>query len=221
MLKVNFNGNPNIGLLGIATDSYCIIGSRLSEKLMDEIRRVLKVPVIHTTICGTELAGVFCAANSNCLLLPDIVFDNELKTLERHNIKYEAIDTNNTALGNNILCNDKGCLVSKDFQKKEIGKIEKALGVKAVKARIDGLDIVGALAALNKKGCLAHEDIKEEEIKIIEDILGIKCGTGTVNFGSPFIKSGIIANSNGFIISRSSSGHEIINADDGLGFLDR
>ncbi|MBW2991833.1 translation initiation factor IF-6 [Candidatus Woesearchaeota archaeon] len=219
LLRTNFNGNPNIGLIGIATDEYCIIGSRLSGHLIDEIKKALKVPVIHTTICGTELAGVFCAANPNCLLLPNIVFDSELKVLKKHKIKYRIIDTKHTALGNNILCNDKGCVLSREFEKDAVEKIENALKVKAVKSTISELDIIGSTAILNDKGCLVHEDIRADEKKLIEKTLNIKTGTGTINMGSPFVKAGLIVNSNGFIASKSSGGPEIANADEVLGFI--
>ena len=152
-------------------------------------------------------------------MLPDIVFDNELKVLKKHKIKYKIIDTKHTALGNNILCNDEGCILSKEFEKKEITKIEKALKVKAVKSTINDLDIVGALAVLSKNECLVHEDIKKEEANVIKKVLNIKYGTGTINMGSPFIKSGIIANRNGFLVSKNSGGPEIANADKVLGFL--
>jgi translation initiation factor 6 len=209
MFKTSFNGNPNIGLLGIATDDYCIIGSPIPEKTVRRIEETLKVPVIITEICGTELAGVFCAANTRCLLLPDIVFGNELKILDKHKIKYELIKTKHTALGNNILCNDFGCIISKKFGKIEISKIEKALGVKAVESTINRLDIVGSAAVLNTKGCLVHEDIKKEEKELIEDLLNIRCGTGTINMGSPFVKAGIIANSKGVVVSSNSGNPEI------------
>jgi translation initiation factor 6 len=220
LFKTNFNGNPNIGLLGIATDEYCIIGSRLAEKTVRRIAETLKVPVICTEICGTELIGVFCAANSKCLLLPKIAFESELKTLDRHKINYEIISTKHTALGNNILSNDFGCLVSKKFGKTETNKIEKALGVKATKATINKLDIIGSAAALNTRGCLVHEDIKDGEKDLIERTLNIICGTGTVNMGSPFIKAGIIVNSNGLIISSNSGNPEVLNADEILGFIE-
>lgn len=220
ILRTNFNGNPNIGLFGIANDGYCIIGSDINHKLVKKIKEVLKVPVVQTDICGTGLVGAFCAANSNCLLLPNIVFESELKMLDKYKIKYEIIDTKHTALGNNVLCNDEGCIVSKKFKDSEIKRIEKALGIKAVKGTINKLDVVGSLGVLNKKGCLVHEDVTSEEIKVIEKLLKVRCGTGTVNLGSPFIKSGIIANSNGFLVSINSGGPEIANADEVLGFIE-
>jgi translation initiation factor 6 len=221
MFKMNFNGNPNIGLLGMATDEYCLIGSRLPEKAMHRIHEVLKVPVICTELCGTELVGVFCAANSRCLLLPDIVFKSELKILDKHKINYALINTKHTALGNNIICNDFGCIASKKFGKTGIAEIEKALGVKVVQSTINKLGIVGSAAVLNKRGCLVHEDIRKDEKDIIEDTLDIICGTGTINMGSPFVKAGIIANNNGFIVSRSSGNPEIMNADEVLGFVEK
>ena len=221
LFKTSFNGNPNIGLLGIATDEYCIIGIQIPEKTIHRIEETLKVPVIITSICGTELAGVFCAANSRCLLLPDITFSNELKILDKHKINYELIKTKHTALGNNILCNDFGCIVSKKLGKTEINKIEKALGVKVEESTINKLDIIGAAAVLNTKGCLVHEDIKKEEKDKIERMLNTICGTGTINMGSPFVKAGVIANSNGIIVSSSSGNPEVMNADEVLGFVER
>ena len=39
--------------------------------------------------------------------------------------------------------------------------------------------------------------------------------------GVPFIGSGILANSHGFVIGDASGGPEIVNADEALGFIGR
>ena len=49
--------------------------------------------------------------------------------------------------------------------------------------------------------------------------MNVKVAKGSVNFGSPFISSGLICNKNGFIIGDISGGPEIQNADEALGFL--
>jgi len=219
LLKQNFNGNPNIGLYGIATEAYCLIGPGLSTEVLGIIKTVLNVPVIETSMCGTSLTGVFCAANSHKLIVPDIVFEEELTTLKKNKIDYEIISTKHTALGNNVLCNDAGCLVSREFSEADAKKIGEALGVKTVRGSINELDVVGSAAIVNKAHCLVHEDVAEKEQALIEELLKVKCGTGTINMGNPFIKSGMIVNNKGFVIGKSSGGPEIANADEVLGFL--
>ena len=54
-----------------------------------------------------------------------------------------------------------------------------------------------------------HRDTKEEEIKLIEDVLKVEIDIGTANFGSPFVGSCIIANSNGTIAGLSTTAPEI------------
>ena len=46
-------------------------------------------------------------------------------------------------------------------------------------------------------------------MKKIEEILKVRVDVGTVGYGSPFIKSGIIVNSNGVVFSELSTGPEI------------
>ena len=87
------------------------------------------------------------------------------------------------------------------------------------RAKIAGLSTIGSLGAFNKKGCLLHRDAEDFEIDLVENTLGVKVSVGTVNFGSPFIKSGLIANSKGFVIGSLSGGPEIQNADSALGFI--
>ena len=221
VLKTDFNGNVNVGLYVYATDKYCLVGRDVPKELVHTIEKTLKVPVHKISIAGTGLLGVFLSGNPNCLLVPGIVFESELKTLDKLKIKYEVIDTKLTALGNNILCNDKGGLINSDFGEKEKKIIKKVMDVPVKTAKIADLSTVGALVVFNKKGCLVHRDAEDFEIEMIEKTLGVEATIGTVNFGSPYIKSGLVANSKGFIIGDLSGGPEIQNADMALGFLQR
>lgn len=220
LLKTDFNGNFNVGLYVYATDEYCLIGNDVPQELIIEIEKALKVPVHKISIAGTGLLGVFLAGNSNCLLIPKIAFNEEIESIRKLKINYKIIETKLTALGNNILCNDSGCIINPDYGKTEEETIKEALKVPVKRGKIAGLTIVGALGALNKKGCLMHRDAEDFEIEFIETILGVKAATGTLNFGSPYIKSGIAVNSNGFIVGSLSGGPEMQNADEAFGFLE-
>jgi len=209
IIVTSFNANPNVGLYLYATDSYCLAGIEVPNKSIKEIEKTLKVPVHQLNIAGTSLVGVFCAGNSKKLLLPSIAFESELKKLEKWGIKYTQIKTDLTALGNNILCNDKGCLINPEFRDDEIKQIKEALNVPVKKAKIAGLDTVGSLGVINDNACLLHTDAVPSDINAVRDVLGLNAEAGTVNFGNPFVKSGIVCNKNGLIIGSQSSGPEM------------
>ena len=219
VIVVNFNSNPNVGLYGYATDKYCLLGSEVPEEYEKDIAEVLDVPIIRMNIAGTGLLGVFLSGNKNCLLVPSIAFPNELATLDKHKIKYKLIETKLTCLGNNMICNDNGCVVSSEYGDKEIKAIKDALKVEVVKAKIAELNTLGSLAVHTKKGILCHHEILEHEAELLNKVLKVEIFTGTVNMGVPFIGSGIICNNKGFVIGDASGGPELVNADEALGFI--
>jgi translation initiation factor 6 len=207
-LRTNFNGDPNIGLYGFANDIYCFLGIELQKNVLQKIKEFLKTSFVITTVAGTELAGLFAAGNSNGIVLPKIVEDFEAKKLKRLDLNIKIMDVRETALGNLILCNDNGCLISSSLRKykKEISDV---LGCEVETGKIAGLEIVGSCAIANNVGCLCHREAKEEEIKKIEEILKVKVDVGSISYGSPFIKSGIIVNSNGVVFSEQTTGAEM------------
>ena len=219
VLKTSFNGNPNIGLYGFCNDEFCLMGKGLSKEKIKEIENVLSVPVHEITLCGTSLIGVFTAGNSNTILVPSIVFDCELETLDKLGIKYTVLDCKLTALGNNIICNDFGAIVNPEFTAVQKKNIRKALNVKVVPGKIAGLETVGSIAVINKKHCAIHMAASKEDQENVKTILDVKCIESTVNMGSPHIKSGLLCNKNGFIMGEQSSGPEMMNIDEELGYI--
>ncbi len=220
VIKANYQGNPNIGLFCYATDKYCLIPSELPKQIRKQFEEVLQVPLYEMTAAGTSLLGVFFAGNDNMLLVPEIMFDSELEQLERFKIKYTLINTKLTALGNNLLVNNKICIASPEYTEEEINKISKSLDVKVKQGKISGLKIVGSLAKINGKGGLISAETEDFEKKFLEKNLNLKLTKGTINFGSPYISSGMICNSKGFIVGDMSGGPEIQNADEALGFIE-
>ena len=100
--------------------------------------------------------------------------------------------------------------------------MKKVLNLEDIKAEmIADIEIIGATTVINndQKRALVHRDVSEKDIKLIEKTFGIKADTGTVNMGSPYIKSGIVCNKNGFLMGTESGGPEITNADEVLGYL--
>ncbi|MFT4305201.1 MAG: translation initiation factor IF-6 [Candidatus Woesearchaeota archaeon] len=223
ILKTDINGNPNIGLYGFVTNKYCLLGEEISDTLAKKISDVLKVPYFKLNIAGTSLLGVFLTGNDDNLLIPNIAFSWEIEKIDKISkeigFKYSIIDSELTALGNNIICNKNYCLVNPDYNDDIKKQIKKALDLDVKEAKIANLPTIGSLTALNDKGCAIHRDAEQFEIDFISDKLNISCETATVNMGNPFIKSGILVNNNGFVIGKASGGPEITYLDEIFGFL--
>jgi len=131
--KLAFEGDPNVGLHGVATDRFCLIGKSVRRKYIQQIEDALKVPVIQANVYGTGLVGIFVAANSQNVLIPSIIFERERKELEKaladFGVKITTIKTEHTALGNNILLSDRVCISSTVFPKEQIDQIKKVLRI--------------------------------------------------------------------------------------------
>ena len=217
-IKLDINGDPNIGLYGIATDKFCILGKAVPQKHIKKIEKTLGVPVYQVKLYGTDLPGIFAVGNSKAILIPDIVFKSEMKELAKLPINFVVIPTEKTALNNNILCNDEIAFVSKDYTKEEVKQIKEALGVKIIQTDLAGTNLPGSCGILTSKGAIINPLASDAEVKKIEKELGYEIGLGTSNLGNNFVSSGLIANSNGFIVGTLTSGHEIMRIDESLRF---
>jgi len=219
VFAASFYGNPNIGLYALATNQYCLVGRDVPQKLHKEIYKALKVPIYQVNICGTSLIGVFCAANKNCLLLPHITFPEELRVLDILKIKYKVLETDLTALGNNIVVNNHGAIVNPDFTREEREEIKNAFKVPLEAENIAGLRTVGSFAMANSTGCLINHEAHKAELFKIKKVLKTAMAPSTLNLGNPYIKSGIVVNDYGLVIGSHSTGYEINEADIIFGFL--
>jgi translation initiation factor 6 len=216
ILITSIEGNSNIGLYGFANDNFCLLGRNVPEEKAKEIEKILHVPVHQITLAGTSLIGVFCAGNNKGIVIPDIVFDEEQKVLEKLDIPFKVIETKLTALGNNLLCNDHGCLANPEFSAFTKKRIREALQVSLKPGMITDLPTVGACGVVNTKGCMLHRDAADFEIDFVQDLLQVPIETGTINMASPYIKSGVLCNSKGMVVGEQSGGPEINHIDQHL-----
>ncbi|MEM7825255.1 MAG: translation initiation factor IF-6 [Candidatus Aenigmatarchaeota archaeon] len=223
ILQINFFGDHNVGMYGKACDKFCFLSFLVQENIIKKIENLLKVKVYPVSIAKTDFIGILCCLNSNGIVLPKILAEKELEILreikKELGINLGTIESKFTAVGNLILCNDKGALLSKTFTKKDKKKVEDLLGVNSEYLSVAKIKTLGSCGIATNKGCLIHRDAKEEEIKIIEDVLKVKVDVGTANFGSPFVGSCIIANSNGALIGSSTTGPEFLRISEALGLV--
>lgn len=218
ILRVNFDGDINLGLYGFATDRYCCVGS---ERYSPKIKDTLKVKVHAFPILNMDLVRIFCTGNSTGIIMSSVIknFDSDAADEMKKHFEVLAIESKYSSVGNLILMNDNGIIIS-PLLKKHVKEIEKFFGVPCESVGIANMNIVGNLGFATNKGCLLHPKVREKEKKIIERVLNVNADITTVNFGSPYPGAGIIANSNGFVASEACSGPELGRITDVLGFLE-
>lgn len=208
--RINFFGNPNVGVYSIATDRFAIVPRKLPNNTRRALENSLEVPIIATDIGQSRIIGVLAAANSNGICVPSYIMEGEIAYLKEHlDIPVERIPTDLTALGNNILCNDKRALVNPEFEKTDRALIADILGVEVVSGVINERLTVGSTSVVTCKGCLIPPIRNKEEVKWLEEIFGVPVSIGTINGGIPFIGSGLIANSHGAVAGLFTTGPEL------------
>ena len=219
VIKSNYEGNPHIGLFIFCNDVLCFVGNGFREDQRAEIAAALKVPLYPASMMGSPLVGLFMTGNNKVLFVPHRIEKNEFDYLneicQKHQIRLVKIATNLTALGNNLLCNDHGCIANPDFSSTEIKEMQAALEQPVVKSTIASFEIVGSLARTTSHGLLVCEDVLPEEKKIIEECLQQKAVEGSIN-NSRYISSGVVANKYGGVICDQLFGAEILPIKDAL-----
>jgi len=207
--KLEIEGNPFIGAFGITNEKITFLSTGFTEKKKKIVKDTLNTEIFSITIARTNIIGILGAGNSNGLLLPYNVEEYELRKLKDLDIKIEVLKAKFTALGNMILCNDKGAIVSSRL-KKEASKIEDALGVEVYVS--DPLNF-GSMGLCTNNGCLVHSSLSDK-IDELEKALKVEVDTGSANRGFYYLGLCALANTKGAVVGEMSTGPEINKIED-------
>ncbi|RDE12351.1 MAG: translation initiation factor IF-6 [Candidatus Thorarchaeota archaeon] len=218
--RTDFEGDSNVGAFGIATDRFVFVSMNMSEKSLQTIERTFDLPLVQSTVATLDAVGIMSIANSNGLLVPYTVNDDELLRLKRfEDIRVDWVDSKMTALGNIVIANDSGAICHPDFDAKARQKISDTLGVEVVPGTVARLPIVGANTVATSRGAVVHPLSTSEEIQQIAQLLKVEVEVGTVNRGSPYTRLGVLANRNGMIAGTDTTGVELAHISQVLGFV--
>ncbi|MBS3166986.1 translation initiation factor IF-6 [Candidatus Woesearchaeota archaeon] len=218
--KLSLERNPNIGLYGFATDKYCLLGKDFNKKEIDEIQKTLNVPIVQADIYNSSLIGVFCNGNEEVLFIPEVARKTEIEFLKTQmkklNVQVIILKTKYNALGNNLIIYGKKCLYSPLM--KDIADEIKKCGFKIEETKFNEHLSIGSCAAINKHGILLYNNADEKDLKKISSFFNLKVEIGSINFGSPYVRSGTLVNSNGAVVGTHTTGYEIMRLTSALGF---
>jgi len=204
--KADINGSPHIGAFCLVNDDVAFVPHSTSKKFEHILKIDLGVDVVRTMLAGTPLLGVFACLTNSKIVIPDIIERDEIKVLEDHVSEVIVLKERFTALGNLISLNDHGAVCSR-----YIKNVDSILGKRI---KLAGSDLIGSVVYAGSIGFLAHRDASATELKELESILKVKGDVGTLNFGDPFVKSGIIGNKKGIIVGTQTSGPEMQRVDE-------
>ncbi len=207
--KGNIKGNPSIGLFIFLTDDFGLIGFDIEDKIVKRLEEIFEVPFYKVSIHGTNLIGVFITGTSKKLLVPSNIYPHELKELEKLT-DVIVLETKYNALGNNIVIGKEAIAVNPNLEEEVKKTLAKEFQKPVYDLTIRKHKIIGSLMIEFNKRVLVGNIAKEEDIKKIKEIFRAeRVNVGSVNFGSPFIRSGLVLNSKGYIIGDRTTGHEI------------
>ncbi|MCK5176873.1 MAG: translation initiation factor IF-6, partial [Candidatus Aenigmarchaeota archaeon] len=204
------------GLFMLATDKYILIPDDSIDVKNMGVKKII------ANAYDTPLTGLFFAGNSKCLIVPSNIDKDEIQNLKENlpkSVKLHLLNVKENALGNLILTNDKVSFISPllEQDKKEI---ETALGTKTYVLNMEDRFLPAIFFVLTNKGFLCSNDIGEKDFKYVEEKSKLEGDYGSVNFGSIFIKAGLVANSNKYIAGGKTTGPEIARIDKCLSFLE-
>ena len=203
-------GSASIGVYSLANDRFAVIPQMVSRKKAERTAELLKVQLVHTSISGSVLIGALACANSNGILLPNSVQEEEFAIIKASfDGNITVMETKKTAYGNLVLANDSGAVVDPRFKERDVRQIAETLGVEAVASEIAGLPYVGSLGVATNKGILVHPLLKDDEKRLLEDVFKVPVDVGTVNCGIPYVGTGLIGNSKAAVAGSLTTGPEI------------
>lgn len=219
-LRMKILGDSNIGLFCVATEEFCLVPQTVTDKQAAEMGKTLGVPVHKISIASANFIGAFAAANKNGVVVSGIIEDSEKKLLEKNlGVNVCVLESRYNTFGNLIAANDNGAITSTLFTGKQEKLVSECLGVETCRTTIAKVPLPGSGCMASNKGAFLHRDVGDEEKSMIESVLKVKSLAGTLNFGSPWVGSAGVCNSNGFVAGHRTTIHEIVRADEALGFV--
>ncbi len=214
---MNISGSPVLGVFATCTDGLAFVPYDTSDETIRELEESLGVTAVPSLVGGSTIVGSLVRGNTTGIVVAGFVLDAEMRKIRKHT-RAARLSGELNAAGNIILANDTAALVHPDLSDRSIGIIKRTLGVDARRGTIGGLKTVGMAAIATNRGVLVHPRATASEIAVLEELFNLPVDIGTINFGSPLVGSGLLANSRGYVAGEDTTGPELARIEDTLGY---
>ncbi|MBN1110248.1 MAG: translation initiation factor IF-6 [Methanomassiliicoccales archaeon] len=219
MLRVsNYNGIEFVGVYAVANDSLALLPRDADDRFEEDVLNALKVKCSRGTIASTNLIGSLVAMNSYGAAITYFASEEEAGVFSDLNVV--RLDDRLNACGNNILVNDRGCLVNPELKDRSLKVLEEVFNVEVLKGTVAGQNTVGSVCKVTNKGLICHPASSEEDLRMLRDIFKCEPRITTLNYGSPYVGASIIANSKGGVVGSMSTPIEQGRVEEALDIMD-
>jgi len=221
VLRVSVAGSSYIGVFGRVTPDCLLVRRDIDDELAESMADELGVECVQTTVGGSGTVGSLATGNENGLVVSNRITERETERLNKA-VSGPVVELPGriNAAGNVVLANDYGAYVHPDISRAGVQAIKEALDVPVLRGTLGERNTVGTAAVANNTGVLCHPKATESELETLEDHLDVYADLGTVNYGTPLLGSGLVANDETYIVGEETTGPELGRIEDTLGYLE-
>ncbi len=211
--RLEVDGNPYIGVFCAANDEMLLHARPVPRPDVKSLSEALDVRAVGTNVAHSTVVGSLVALNSNGILTSPFIEAGELEAI---GAPVYPVPHRLSAVGNNVLCNDRGALVHPGYDDDAIELMQEVLGVPVVRGTVAGVKTVGAVAVATNKGVLCHPHAKPAEMDLIQETLKVPVAITTANYGSALVGACMVANSKGAVVGARTTPIELGRIEEGL-----
>jgi translation initiation factor 6 len=216
--KCRVAGSDYVGVFATATDRHVFMGNDVPISVKTLVAHTLDVEAVEMSIFASDLIGIFSRANSNGIIVSNLIDDRELDALKKKKlgINIAVLESGMNAIGNNIIANDKIALINEDYSNEAAKVVQDTLGVEVVRMVIGGFKTLGANNIMTNKGFVINNRSTDEEKEQVDKLIRMKSVSTTANTGSVNIGLSVITNSKGIVVGDATTGFELARIMEGL-----
>ncbi len=212
--KTSFFNNPFIGMFVKTNNSITLLPTNAPEKLTHQAASALGTKAVRLFIDQSALLGIFTALNDNGCVIQDFGETQDKSALKKEGLNVHILK--NYSPGNNILCNNKACLINPEIPPAEAKKIGDCLGVEMFRQKASTRTI-GTANVVTGRGLLAYNETSDIELKYLEKIFQVRGIVGTTNLGQTYNGFSVVANDRGVLLGSLTTGIELQRVYEALG----
>jgi translation initiation factor 6 len=212
IFKASIRKNPFIGAYVTLHSKRALVSPVVTQSFKKNLREVLGVEYIASSTVGLVYSvNVMVAMNSNGIILPKTISEEELEEISKLGIPKLVVQSKLLAWGNLVIANDKGCVISDYVPNEEASKIADFLGVDWIRISVGNYHSIGPFFAVSNELGLASTLVKPETLEKVADVLKIRIVPTTLNGGEVLVKLGALVHDNAILVGKRTSGTELLN----------
>lgn len=214
--RLEVAGNPYIGVFCAANDERLVVAPGVPRSAIKHMDEALETSHVVTLVGHSTVLGSLVAMNSKGILASPFIEDPELDAIGD---AVYPLPHRLSAVGNNVLCNDRGAIVHPGYDNEAVEFIGDVLGVPVVRGTVAGIKTVGSVAVATNKGVLCHPHARPGEMEVLKSTLQVPVVITTANYGAAQVGACMVANSHGAVVGARTTPIELGRIEEGLGLF--